>query len=563
MSRSRRQRSILARTTGCLALVAIHCACALGAGGEATSVSIGQNAASIGTMLIVHSGHLEPAAAAWDAWRSEQGWRVERVAVGDGRDVPPHAEAIRDLIRRSHQRHAERAADAASPFVVLLLGDADERGVPTWRFEQRDPDLRSRSDPDYVTDHPYQLIDDDASPDIALGRVPARTVDEAQAVLEKLRQYEQAAPGGAWRARITYVAGEGRFGAYDQLLEWMFRQMVDRLVPDSFEVSMTYARGDSIYCPPPSRLTESVLERMSEGGLLFNYVGHGRADAFDALYWRRQRHPILEVDDLDDLADSGGRLPIALLTCCSAGWYDLPAGRRSLAEAMLLHPHGPVAVIAGSRITHPYANALVQKEFTTVLLEQRIGTIGELDLLATRAMLTTDALDRQLDLMAGAIARFSGWHSSLLELRRMHVELYNLLGDPATRIALPPRHDVALTFRDDIIEGAIPVVSSGTAHLTIRTERASLARADLIRVVHGDDDPNLEKLAAINYPLANDRVLMRIDVPIVEGRFRVALEHPLSAAARVIRVRAIGTNEAGEKVEAFAAIRIGPDHSGR
>ena len=189
--------------------------------------------------------------------------------------------------------------------------------------------------------------------------------------------------------------------------------MVERFVPDDFDVSLTYAKASSIYCPPPSRLTATVLRQLGDGALLFNYVGHGTATAFDELRLGEQRLPILRIDDPQRLPSPHPRLPIALLTCCSAGWYDLPGGDLSLGEAMLFHPAGPVAVIAGSRPTHPYPNAILQKDVTMLLLVDRVQTVGDLDLLATRSLLQIDATDREIDLLAAPIAVANKWPTAV------------------------------------------------------------------------------------------------------------------------------------------------------
>ena len=252
-----------------------------------------------GTYVIIHAAHLAAAAAAWDEYRTEDGWNVVRHAVQPSDDLPAQRDELREAIR---QAAATPKNDPPPTVAVLLLGDADANGVPTWTLPQPDPALQDIDDDNYATDHPYQLIDDtDDLPDIALGRIPARTNDQALSVLEKIKRYEHNAPFGLWRRRIAYIAGEGRFGLADIAFELLFKQMVARLVPDEFDVSMTYAKASSIYCPAPSKLTDTVLNQLGDGALLFNYIGHGSAERFDYLNFNGQRLGILNVDDLAQL----------------------------------------------------------------------------------------------------------------------------------------------------------------------------------------------------------------------------------------------------------------------
>ena len=202
-------------------------------------------AAPRGTYIIIHAAHLATAATAWDEYRTEDGWNVVRHAVEPTDNMPVQRQELREVIR---QTTASLKDNQPPNVAVLLLGDADPRGVPTWRFPQPDPALQDIDDDNYATDHPYQLIDDtDDLPDIALGRIPARTNDQAIGVLAKIKRYEQNAPFGLWRRRIAYTAGEGRFGLADIAIEALFKQMVSRLVPDEFDVSMTYVKASSIY----------------------------------------------------------------------------------------------------------------------------------------------------------------------------------------------------------------------------------------------------------------------------------------------------------------------------
>ena len=507
-----------------------------------------------GSYLIIHAAHLEKAAAAWADYRTQDGWNVVRHPVEPADEVAAQRRALRRTIRQFAADHQE---DATLPIAVLLLGDADARGVPTWTFPQLDPALRDIDDDNYATDHPYQLIDDtDDLPDIALGRIPARSNDEAIGVLEKVKRYEHDAPFGLWRRRIAYAAGEGRFGLADLAFEVLFKQMVSRLVPDEFDVSMTYAKASSIYCPAPSKLTDTVLDQLGDGALLFNYIGHGSAERFDYLHFDGRRIGILNVDDLARLNGNHARFPIALLTCCSAGWYDLPDDRLSLAETMLLHPAGPVAVIAGSRITHPYANMILQKDITQLLFRQRIETVGELDLLATRSMIEIDAVDRSLDALVLPIAIAQGWKSTLSQLRQMHAHLYNLLGDPALRIALPVGRVEGLALHSERITGRVPNMQTGRVVITIETARTKPARADQLVPVQGLNDPELETKAAHNYPLANERVLVQLEGEVKDGRFEIALDRALPSGAALIKAYVVGEDDTGRTFDAIGATRV-------
>ena len=148
-------------------------------------------------------GRLADAAKQWAEYRTGTGRSVATYSVPPVTDHAVLRERILDRI-------AVFAAHAGDTPAVLLLGDAvpDQdsalASIPTWLFPQTDPTLRSSRDSRYATDHPYQLpVRPDAAPRIALGRVPARTNDQALQVLDKIRRYESQDATGPWRRRIA------------------------------------------------------------------------------------------------------------------------------------------------------------------------------------------------------------------------------------------------------------------------------------------------------------------------------------------------------------------------
>jgi hypothetical protein len=559
------------------------------------------------TFLLIHTPSLQHAAQEWAKYRaSEQGgkWEIVLHQLKPPDDESALRLAIREFIRDEHTQAAPSRDDQ---FAVLLLGDCDPKaptaGIPAWYFPQIDSVMRSgdgRNDC-FATDHPYQLMDDeDDVPDIALGRIPAPSNDEALAALNKIKSYE-APPTlellqSRARARIVYTAGEGRFGMMDGVLEELFKTMVDRMVPDAFDLSMIYAKPSSIYCPPPSKLKQSVIAQLESGALLFNYIGHGYETGFDSLHWGNKRYPILNVGDLQkriakipvqdnptagagttlastnpnrQLNGSGASvtterslsprlMPIAFLSCCSVGWFDLPGSARSFAEELLFNASdaSAVAVISGSRITHPFANTVMQMNITKSLLVDRAPTVGLLDLRATQAMTRRGVLDRQLDAIASPIARAGKWETSLADLRKMHVKLYNLIGDPATRIAHTSSQISNLKYENGIIGGEIPEMKTGRVYITLETARTSFAEPEKIQYPLGDNDPDLETKAANNFGLVNHRVLSQIECEVIDGKFSFTLKDPPASKYALLRAYAVGNSADRFLFDAASATRI-------
>ncbi len=505
-----------------------------------------------GTLIICHPPQLAQSAAAWATHRAGQGWQTTTIAFDAGRhERSEQASAALDE-RLKLRVKAISELDDTRPIAILLLGDAGQHEeptaglLPTFRFNQPDPSLIDHDDEQYASDHPYQVIAGSDRTKVMLGRIPVRTNEQARTMLRKIIAYEQQIASQPWPMHVEYVAGEGHFGALDRLLETLFFTMVNTLVPERCTIHVSYAKPDSIYCPPPEQLTETILRQLATPSMLFNYVGHGNERGFDSLRWRARRYRMLTVDDLADLPGDVPATPLALLTCCSSGWFDLPDDTHSLAEAMLLHPAGPPAVLAGSRPTHPYANAVVQHALTDALLSGRMKTLGELDLHALQPTRRTQQ-NRQLDLIAGPIAIGMQWPVTLSQLRDMHTQLYNLLGDPTMQLPRPPGRFKTLTLRDGRLVGETNTLITGEVTVTIESDRTRPARRGEIATVTGRDDPDLPAKAQHNHALANERTLRTLNAMLTDGRFSIALDPatlPANAALIRVTVRPTGPADA-------------------
>ncbi|MFG0330099.1 MAG: C25 family cysteine peptidase [Phycisphaerales bacterium] len=518
--------------------------------------------------LVIHARGLEDAAQEWADYRATRGWNAEAIAATDAAGLlPPHwndAQLMREGLRqyfRDRFGQAQLRGVTGADFAVLLLGDVEapdgSLAIATWPKPNLIASLRSGDPMDerIVGDHDYQRLDDDDDrPDFLLGRVPARSNAEAIALLERIRRYENDTPRGPWRRRMNFIASEPGFGFVDGAIERAVELVLDTYTPAEFDLSMTYASSRSPYCPPPARLAAITAERFTEGALLVAYVGHGHARMLDRLIWNRRAFEIFDFDAFDANTVDGARFPILFLLACSTGAFDDPEGAPSLAERLLFHDAGPVAIIAGSRPTHPYANGLYLKDLLDHLATERRPTIGAVYLAATRGLVDLDDDDRLMEFLSGPILRANGEFATPATIRAAHLRLYNLLGDPALEIAYPAERLDDLRVESGRLIGHAPNFTEGRATISIETARRDMPRASEMDPAFGRDDPELERKAALNYPLANDKVLRQTVVPVVNGRFEVALTAgdglgDLDATPRWIKVYLTGSDG-----DAFGAI---------
>ena len=408
----------------------------------------------------------------------------------------------------------------------------------------------------YPSDWPYSLANrvDPASPGallpLAVGRVPARTVAEARAFSDKIVAYETEKAEGGWRRRIEVVGGPANFGPLaDGLIESTATHLLDREVPYDFDVRVLFPKLESAYAFPFRDLSARVVSDLDEGALIAAYIGHGASRSFEDVHFHQKWFEIGTTVDAARLAIPDGK-PFFLSIACNTGAYDLPRGDRSLAEAMLLNPGGPIAVLASSRESHPYANALLGQGFAEAFVKGRAATIGDGVLAAKRGMedgdlpLATMLFDTDTD-----------------DLKEEHEGLYNLLGDPATVLRYPSAATIraSATFAPGAsVDAGVDAegFTRGRVMLTLETQR-SVIRAPLVspedlRAMSDDD-----AWAAMrkNYAAASDKIVAVSEGELASGKAAFHLIAPLTPGEYELKALVSGE---GQAAAGHLRIRVTP-----
>lgn len=427
--------------------------------------------------------------------RRAEGLEVELVVTDDLGATP---EAVQAGLRAEVRRRR--------PAYLLLVGDVDR--IPAFTVAEA------------ATDRPYGDLDDDGLHDLSVGRFPTSDRAEVAVMAQRTVAYERARDGGRWRKQCAVVAGEGRFGpVIDAMIERLFLQLVSGAIPPGYDVDVTYASPDSSFCYPPRHFSRRVLERLDEGALVYAYVGHGQVQSLDRLTVAGQgSFDILGVRNLGDLA-GGDRPPVFVSIACYTGSYQGP--RRSIGEALVTSGRGPVAFFGSTEVSHPIHNALL----ATALIRELFA--------GDEALRLGPALDRARASLVGrggddpVRAQILGLAAPFVpadEIERespRHVDMYNLLGDPALRLARPEAR-VELDVEPEATAGEVMEVAGrvtlpvASVTLSLEVERGKTAR----EAAPGET-------AVERYARANDPVVRAVVVPVgPDGRFEAELALP-------------------------------------
>jgi hypothetical protein len=213
-------------------------------------------------------------------------------------------------------------------------------------------------------------FDADGLPDMAIGRIPVRTAEEAAGVVSKLIGYEQSRE----RMQDVLLVADMKDKDFDYMAA---SQGVKAILPQSVMVSEVYR--DQF--PDDIQVKNELLRNLNQGPLLVNYVGHGTLE-----FWRGD---IFGSDDAEALSNYP-RLPFVIGMTCLNGFFQ-DVYYETLAESLLkAESGGAVAVWTSSGLTDPDRQAVMNKEMIRLLFNGEGLTIGEA---AMRAKASTSNQD--------------------------------------------------------------------------------------------------------------------------------------------------------------------------
>lgn len=510
--------------------------------------------------VVVCPEAFRPAMASWVAHREAQGHEIAFVSnLGSTDDI---------------QAAIQQAGQGSAIQAVLLVGDV-EAGMalnPTVRarcvpveWAEAEVNVHLGSEPHISTDDWCADLDDDGVPEVAVGRLTADSPDELAVMVRKIIAYERSRDHRPWRRRLQFVASAGGFGALaDRVIEGTARTFLTQNIAPGYEVNMTYGNWRSPFCPDPRRFEATTIESLNVGCQFWIYMGHGYHVELAPMQTPGGEFPGLSAADVAGLKCRQG-LPIALFLSCYAGAFD--AYDDCLAEEMLRAEGGPVAVIAASRVTMPYAMSVMALELSRQTLDGPAETLGQAMLSAKRHLLAEgDDLGPQRAMLDSAAELISPLPDKLAEERREHILLFNLFGDPLLRLRRPK--PVELTVAETIVPGeTIAVLGSSnvdgraTVELVVPRDRfvtKPVRRAEFPESL--DDWADFQRVL----DQANDRRLAWTETAIRGGRLDTRLRIPENARGNCfVRVYVEGNDDfaagAVETVVRPASLASKPD----
>jgi hypothetical protein len=328
--------------------------------------------------------------------------------------------AIRNFLKYIIEQ--SKLKNQSSPTYVLLMGMGNfntqkiqlNKELPVYTSEVSNAILSSYSSDDfYAIQKSGAQIEFAQSIDsigLAIGRIPARTIAEANKMVEKLIQYQSNKKMGLWQNQLTWVADDADYNLHLQDAEEIIGNLKNKtanwnhrkLYLDLFKANQTLT-GNTY-----PDVNKAIQESIQAGTLMLNYTGHGN-------FLRLTEEAVISKSEIQSW-NNAGKLPIMVTASCDFAPYDQPATAPIGFDALMQNEKGIIALVAANRLVFAYSNKQINDAFMQALLVPN-----------SNGIYTTIGQALQ------AAKNFNFKRNG----DRLNAFKFGLMGDPAMRIAQP------------------------------------------------------------------------------------------------------------------------------
>jgi len=353
--------------------------------------------------------------------------------------------AIRDLVKFAFDNWNP------VPKYVLLCGDGD------YDYKNIISDLDKNWIPPFETtdfsktnnrtmDEFFVLVSgDDSNPDLAIGRFPVQSHEEAENVVEKLIEYDnspiwstaQTHPLEDWRNVVTMV-GDDEYHDYDSKNEVMHIRDADYImenyIPNSFNKEKIYLIDYPAIKEPSTSgfrkpaATEALLKRINNGTLILNYIGHGAPDI-----WADER-VLLGNRDFERIQNQS-KLPLWIAATCDFGRFDDPMEQGLAEKLFVAKQRGGIAFMTSARLAYATDNTALNRKYYEKLFKNDYGHSERLG----------------VALIQAKIDNYSSTND----------QKYHLFGDPTMRLATPQYSAQITSIQPDTLKALSDIMVNG------------------------------------------------------------------------------------------------------
>ena len=379
---------------------------------------------------------------------------------------------------------------------------------------------------------------------IAVGRIPARNIAEADTAITKLIRYQSNKIGGAWENKITWIADDGDYNLHLQDAESIVQNLQtkasywdhNKIYLDLFP-AVSSTSGNSF------PLANNALQQsIQEGTLMLNYTGHGN-------YLRLSEEAIIAQSQFDSWTNRD-KLPLLVTASCNFAPYDQPSLSPIAWDAFMKNANGVIGLVAANRLVFAYSNRQINDLFIQQLLVSdatgKYNTIGQ-------------ALQK---------AKNSNWAQGG---DRVNDFKFNVIGDPALRLNRPNYQVNITSINGQIFKGKDSLLSGNKYQLQGQVKVGSAVKVDFtgtLELIIYDAVKQKRTLANQSTSMAvsvdvQENILFKGKASVVNGLFSIGFILPaqVSNVTNPIKIELAAVSGFNSAIQVYDSIFVKPNAS--
>jgi hypothetical protein len=337
---------------------------------------------------------------------------------------------------------------------------------------------------------------------LAVGRIPARNVQDADSVIEKLIYYQTKSVPSAWANNLTWIADDGDYNLHLQDAEsiianlnakeskWNHKKIYLDLFP-----ALSSTSGNSY------PLANAALQQTVQAGtLMINYTGHGN-------YLRLSEEAILSQEVFNSWNNTNN-LPLLVTASCNFAPYDQPTINAIAWDALMKQRQGVIGIVAANRLVFAYSNKQINDQFIQQLfIADSLGKYTSIGKALQKAKLINQGLGGD----------------------RVNAYKFNLIGDPALQLIAPNEQLKITSINNKTFIGKDSLLLGLKNNIQGRIERGGVLKTNFNGIAELSiyDAVKWKRTlanqpASIAVPIATqESLLFKGKVSVVNGQFSV------------------------------------------
>ena len=325
----------------------------------------------------------------------------------------PDPMAIRDFLKYT------QTAWKLQPQYVLLFGagNYDYKNIKTSATNWVPPYETLESNIQILTlasDDYFVFLDPNTQTiSMKIGRLPIRSLTDAQTVVNKILSYESNPVFDSWRNRITFAADDGLTSTGDDgnIHTDQSEVLAQIHTSDSFTKDkifiVEYPTVNTTTGRTKPTANQAIDEAINTGTVILNWTGHGNTQQ-----WAHEK--VFSVDQDFPLLNNKGKLFFLVAATCDFARYDFPTSASDASggeQLLLMSDRGAIAEVTPDRVVYSGDNAILNWALYDNLL--KVDAQGKPVRLGDAMWQTKQTLNSTND------------------------QKHHLLGDPTMRLAVP------------------------------------------------------------------------------------------------------------------------------